>query len=114
MAACVPNLRPLFHRTWDRTASGHGYSGSHSADMDATLSMSRTRQQRGRRESALSRIGADVRLADVGQKEGYAESAESRQGIMRTTEVSVQRCSEEERLSRTENIVPRNLKGGQE
>lgn len=67
-------------------------------------------QRHGNRESALSRTCADVRLADVGQRE-YAESAESQQGIMRTMEISVQRDSDDERpLSRTDEIVPKSLR----
>ena len=87
MAACVPTLRPLFHRTWDRTTSGHGYSNPRSADIATTVS---TLRRHRHRESALSRTDVGLSLADIGQKE-YAESAESQQGIMRTMEVSVQR-----------------------
>jgi hypothetical protein len=85
MAACVPTLRPLFHRTWDRSTSGHGYLASRSVDVNVTSSRMRARTKC---ESALSPKGADVQLNQVGQK-GYAESTESQQGIMRTTEVSV-------------------------
>lgn len=102
MAACVPTLRPLFHRTWDRSASGHEYSASQSADVPATTSRL---WQRTQRESGLSHGVADVRLTRVDQKE-YAELAESQQGIMRTMEVSVQRCSGDEiPISRTEEVV---------
>jgi hypothetical protein len=111
MAACVPTLRPLFHRTWDRTTSGHEYSGSRSADFNVTTSRIR---QRELRENVPSRTNADVHLAAIGQKE-YAESAESQQGIMRTMEVSVQRCSDDERpISRTDDIVPKSLKESQQ
>jgi len=79
--------------------------------MNATVLSTR---QWGRRESALPRIEAEVYLSNVGQK-NYAESAESQQGIMRTTEVSVQRCSDDERqpMSHTA-VVSKHLKDSQE
>ena len=112
MAACVPTMRPLFRKTWDRSTNVYGYSGgSRSADIDANNFRHRSKTQR---ESVLSYKVADVELTDVGQKE-YAESAESQQGIMRTLEVSVQRGSDEEgRISRTEAIVPKELKESQQ
>lgn len=67
----------------------------------------------GRRESALPRIEAEVYLSNVGQK-NYAKSAESQQGIMRTTEVSVQRCSDDERPRSHTAVVSKPLKDSQQ
>jgi hypothetical protein len=110
MAACVPTMRPLFHRTWDRTTGRHDYSISQSANAAATKS--KARDQRSR-QSALSVKDSGVPLADIDPKE-YAESAESQQGIMRTMEISVQRESNDERpLSLFKDVVPQSLRESQ-
>lgn len=109
MAACVPTLRPLFHRTWDRTQSGPGYSGSRSVDATGTTSTLRPRKAH---ERGSSHTDAGVCLAHVGKE--YAESAESRQGIMRTMEVCVEQgCGDERPLSRSHEVVPMSLKDSQ-
>ena len=110
MAACVPTMRPLFHRTWDRTTGRHDYSISRSAGAVATKSKAR---DQGSRQSALSAKDNGVPLADIDPKE-YAESAESQQGIMRTMEISVQRESKDERpLSLSKDVIPQSLRESQ-
>jgi hypothetical protein len=110
MAAYVPTMRPLFHRTWDRTTGRHDYSISRSAIAAATKSKAR---DQGSHQSALSAKDTGVPLADIDPKE-YAESAESQQGIMRTMEISVQRESNDERpLSLSRDVIPQSLRESQ-
>lgn len=110
MAACVPTMRPLFHRTWDRTTGRHDYSISRSTGAVAAKSKA---QDQGGRQSAPSVKGTVVPLADIDPKE-YAESAESQQGIMRTMEISVQRESNDERpLSLSKDVIPQSLRESQ-
>lgn len=93
MAACVPTMRPFFHRTWKReTTSGNAKSGPRSTDQLTGISL-------GRSNAGHKRVGStmDVGLDDL-DKDG-AESSNSQQGIMRTIKVSMEwqrsNCAEE-------------------
>ncbi|KAF3011200.1 hypothetical protein E8E13_011607 [Curvularia kusanoi] len=94
MAACVPTMRPLFHRTWDPSKAGA--------------------QSQGGRASALSCKDTSHQLTEMDPKE-YAESTESQQGIMRTMEISVQRGSADERPSNCiRDVIPQSLRESQQ
>jgi hypothetical protein len=84
MAACVPTVRPFFHRTWQRgTVSGNERSGSHSAHKLTSISL-------GRSNVGHKRVGsiAEVELDDLDRYD--AESGNSQKGIMRTIKVSME------------------------
>lgn len=82
MAACVPTMRPFFHRVWRRGSSADIQD---SATTDPFESNPMRRSRTGHR-----RVGSkmDVALNDLDVQDDAA-SRESQQGIVRTVEVSM-------------------------
>lgn len=131
MAACVPTLRPLFHKPWGRSKNGSGYSGPQSDDTSGKRSQAWPRGSTHQRVPSSTTGGGtqldhldDTPLDDIdyighkgfGERQrGSADSAESQQGIMLTTVVHVGSTHElnnhgEWPVRSTEEIVPQNLK----
>ncbi|KAF1842234.1 uncharacterized protein K460DRAFT_358873 [Cucurbitaria berberidis CBS 394.84] len=82
IAACIPTIRPFFHRAWKRdTSTGNAYSAS--SDPFANLSTKGSHTGHRRVGSAT-----DVALEDIYNKDDAA-SQESQQGIIRTVDVPV-------------------------
>jgi hypothetical protein len=84
MAACVPTVRPFFHRTWKRgTVSGNGRSGSHCVHKLTSISL-------GRSNVGHECVGSttEVELDDLDRYD--AESGNSQKGIMRAIKVSIE------------------------
>jgi hypothetical protein len=82
MAACIPTMRPFFHRAWRR---GISTNKSRSATADPFASGSLGRNRTGHR-----RVGSDtdLDLDDLGAQDETAPR-ESHRGIVRTVEASM-------------------------
>jgi len=104
MAACIPTMRPFFHRAWRRGTSSNK-SGSATADPFASGSMGRSRT--GHRRVASK---TDVALDEIDAHDDTA-SQESQQGIVRTVQVSVDwRAHPQGAAGNTgHNVVPRAI-----